>query len=297
MTWAVTARAQAGVITRTQLRDAGLTDDQINILIRTAALVPLWRGIHIVRGAPLTYDARLWAAVLGLDGILGFGTAAHLWGVTDRPDCIEVIIPRAAHRWRHPEVRTHRIDVAAGFVTTRNGLPVTVRRETLLDHIGRLRPSAARQLADRAVQRGWLVPADFESRVSTQPGRIGNTLLRELGAMVSDGAAATSERVLHRLLRRAGLTGWDANVDVWCDGELVAVLDVGFRRVMLAVEIDGLAHHHTPDRFQRDRTRQNRLVGLGWTVLRFTWSDLVDRPGYVVATIRHHLRNSGSEAG
>jgi very-short-patch-repair endonuclease len=40
----------------------------------------------------------------------------------------------------------------------------------------------------------------------------------------------------------------------------------------VAVEIDGFAFHHAPDRFQRDRTRQNALVGLGWTVLRFTWA-------------------------
>ena len=42
----------------------------------------------------------------------------------------------------------------------------------------------------------------------------------------------------------------------------------------------------TPERFQRDRSRQNRLVAAGWTVLRFTWRDLVERPGYVVRTIR-----------
>ena len=44
-------------------------------------------------------------------------------------------------------------------------------------------------------------------------------------------------------------------------------------------EIDGRAFHSDADRFQRDRTRQNRLVGAGWTVLRFTWNDLRDRPG------------------
>ena len=40
------------------------------------------------------------------------------------------------------------------------------------------------------------------------------------------------------------------------------------------------------ERFQRDRTRQNRLVAAGWTVLRFTWNDLRDRPNGVIAEIR-----------
>lgn len=36
------------------------------------------------------------------------------------------------------------------------------------------------------------------------------------------------------------------------------------------------------DRFVNDRRRQNALVNLHWTVLRFTWHDLVDRPDGVV---------------
>ena len=31
--------------------------------------------------------------------------------------------------------------------------------------------------------------------------------------------------------------------------------------------------------------RKNRLVAAGWTVLRFTWWDLTQRPDYVVASI------------
>jgi hypothetical protein len=48
----------------------------------------------------------------------------------------------------------------------------------------------------------------------------------------------------------------------------------------------GWAYHHDVDRFRRDRQRQNSLVALGWTVLRFTWADLTQRPAYVLATVR-----------
>ena len=89
-------------------------------------------------------------------------------------------------------------------------------------------------------------------------------------------------------MRRAKIVGWIPNYDLWSGGELVGVLDVALPHRRLAIEVDGWAYHHTPDRFQRDRTRQNRLVGLGWTVLRFTWSDLVDRSDYVIGTIRAH---------
>jgi very-short-patch-repair endonuclease len=42
----------------------------------------------------------------------------------------------------------------------------------------------------------------------------------------------------------------------------------------------------TPEHFQRDRRRQNRLIAAGWTVLRFTWWDLTERPDDVLAQIR-----------
>jgi very-short-patch-repair endonuclease len=61
---------------------------------------------------------------------------------------------------------------------------------------------------------------------------------------------------------------------------------VVFASAKLVVEVDGLAFHVTPERFQRDRQRQNRLVAAGWTVLRFTWMDLTERPSYVVASVR-----------
>jgi very-short-patch-repair endonuclease len=294
MSWGMVARAQAGVISRAQLRAAGLDDDRIDTLISSGAIEALWRGVFLVRGAPFTYEVGLWSAVLSFGGVLGFATAAHLWGMVDRPDIIEVIVPRRLHLWRQSGVRTHRIDLRPWAVTVRHGLPVTTRRETALDHIGRMPSGKAFPFADRALQQGWLLPRDFEDRVRRQPGRIGNTRMRLLATTAGDGAAAHSERVLHGLLRRAGLAGWVPNHDIWLGGELAGVVDVAFTAARLAIEIDGMAWHVGADRFQRDRTKQNALVGAGWTVLRFTWSDLVDRPGYVIATIRRHLANSGS---
>ncbi|OWY60874.1 hypothetical protein B7486_66825 [cyanobacterium TDX16] len=58
---------------------------------------------------------------------------------------------------------------------------------------------------------------------------------------------------------------------------------------MVAVEVDGFASRIDRSRFQDDRTRQNALVQAGWTVIRFTWEDVVKRPQLVVTTIRRVL--------
>jgi very-short-patch-repair endonuclease len=82
------------------------------------------------------------------------------------------------------------------------------------------------------------------------------------------------------------LRDWVANYPVWHDGELVGVVDVAIPERRIAIEVDGMAYHVDTERFQRDRTRQNALIALGWTVLRFTWADLTQRPGYVAATVQ-----------
>jgi very-short-patch-repair endonuclease len=39
----------------------------------------------------------------------------------------------------------------------------------------------------------------------------------------------------------------------------------------------------------RDAERDNYLNLRGWTVLRFTWHDLVERPQYVLGQVRQAL--------
>jgi very-short-patch-repair endonuclease len=77
--------------------------------------------------------------------------------------------------------------------------------------------------------------------------------------------------------------------EVWHAGRFIARIDAAYPERRIAVEVDGFEAHSSPEAFQRDRTRQNRLVALGWTVLRFTWADVVQRPAIVAQTIREAI--------
>lgn len=253
---------------------------------------PLRHGVFVVRGAPVGEGTELWIAVLSTAGVLGFATAAHLWRMDDQPDRIHLIVGSQRRVRPAPGLRRHHVFVPRSARTTIDGLPVTSRTWTLLDHIGRLPRPAAVRLTDRALQCGWLARRDISRRLRDYPGRQGNTQLRILLALTADGAAAESERLLQRMLRAAGISGWRANYVVRQAGRFVACIDVAVPAAMLAIEVDGFAYHSAVDRFERDRQRQNRLVGLGWTVLRFTWYDLAERPDEVIATICAHLPRS-----
>jgi very-short-patch-repair endonuclease len=111
-------------------------------------------------------------------------------------------------------------------------------------------------------------------------------------ATAGSGARSAAERLAVGLLRRAQIIGWQANAPIHdARGELIAVGDLVFRVERVVVELDGRAYHVTPDRFESDRYRQNRLTAAGWIVLRFTWRDLTERPAYVVGVLRRLLND------
>jgi very-short-patch-repair endonuclease len=61
----------------------------------------------------------------------------------------------------------------------------------------------------------------------------------------------------------------------------------------VVVELDSEKFHTDPDSFRLDRRRQNDLVQAGFTVLRFTWWDVMAAPEYVAATVATALLQSG----
>jgi very-short-patch-repair endonuclease len=57
----------------------------------------------------------------------------------------------------------------------------------------------------------------------------------------------------------------------------------------LIVEVDGRDVHATRRAFESDRRRDQRLMLLGWRVVRFTWRQLIFEPAYVEQTVRRPL--------
>lgn len=288
MDWGALAAVQGGVIGRSQLRDLGAYDQEITRLVDRGQLRRLVDGVFLARGAPLTRQARVWAAVLTTGGVIGFDTAGYLWGqAPEAPALVHVCVDHDIRSHAPAWIRTHRVVLPAWARTTRGDLPITTSSWTVLDLVGAAaREGDASRLLDRGLQQGWLRPDDIQRRLAACPNRPGNPRLRRLGLQLQDGAASRSERVLHSILRGGRVTGWKANYRIPLVDGAAIVADVAFPRRRLVIEVDGWAYHSDVDRFRRDRHRQNTLVALGWTVLRFTWADLTERPGYVLAAIR-----------
>lgn len=136
---------------------------------------------------------------------------------------------------------------------------------------------------DRALQRESTLPELWSAHMRNK-GRHGSPSARLL-LQAAAGEHSHAERILTKLLRDAGITGWRSNVRVGA-----YIVDVLFRAAKVVIEVDGWAFHSDQDSFQRDRERQNVLALQGWQVLRFTWLDLAEYPERVIATVRAAIR-------
>lgn len=280
------AARQAGVFAARQARAAGLSPKAARRRVASGRWVA-YRGVFRRADHPDTDLARAWSALLrGGTGTVLTGTSALmvLTGAVRAPVptvCVppdrHVSVPGAVVLRELTEPPTALLGGMFG---------VAGRSRAVIDALRTLPVVEAIDLADRLAGDGIDVDLLAATWLARHPQSRGNRQLHRIRDQVGERARSRAERVMHRTLRSAGIRGWVANLAVHDADGLIGLVDIGFERERVAIEIDGRAYHSDADRFQHDRTRQNRLVRAGWTVLRFTWDDLTARPGFVVATVR-----------
>lgn len=73
---------------------------------------------------------------------------------------------------------------------------------------------------------------------------------------------------------------------------MVAVVDFAYPEQRLVIEIDGYRYHSGRRDWQRDLARQNEIVACGFDILRFTSSDIQERPDEICARVAIVLARS-----
>ena len=273
-------------MTRRQLLALGLTRHEVDGLLRRGVLQATpYRPAYRAGGAPQTGDAQAWLSVLGSGSVLSYLSAAQWWELPVPSDGRIHITRRERARFRAPaSVCIHRTLLCPAAITERFGLPITAKRETILDCLGWLTLPASRSLLDRSFQQSWLTRDDICRRVDEQSGRWGNRRLVRLLRESRPGAEAESERLLHLILESAGITGWTPNLPVVLDGHRYRI-DVAFADLKIAIEVEGWAFHRFREQRDHDLEKLNSLAAHGWTVLVFNWAHVKDDPDYVIRKV------------
>jgi hypothetical protein len=288
------AETQHALVTKRQLGDAGVSQSALKRSLASARLTLVHDNVYRIGGAPTTTAQLRLAAVLAVDGLAAVShrAAADLYGLWwSNPPAIEVtttdkLSPELAG------VTVHRIaDLEERWITRVDGLPCTTVARTLVDLGAVLPDNMVAKCLDRAHGRGLVSFSEVQTALLAvaRRGRSGAGVMRRLlePRLAGEPPAGVPEARMARLLAAQGLPPAVPEYRVWTvAGQFVARVDFAYPELRLAIEVDGYEAHSSVAAFGRDRTRQNALVEEGWTVLRFTWTEIDAGSPHVGRTIR-----------
>lgn len=291
----IIAEGQHGAFTTAQAFACGLTRRQLERLVAAGVYHRLLPGVLGVAGTPPSWErsamaAQLWA---GEGSALSHTSAARGWrlnGFLAQP----VIHLSTTRRPTPPAgIVVHLCDDAlTSHIKQLGPLRLTSAPRTVMDLAGVKHPKTEKALDQfvrervASLEQFWALYEDEWMR-----GRRGIAILRQFLVERTKGAApgeSDLEALLWKIVR-------DFNLPLPVPQHPVRLRDrtvhpdFAYPSEFVAIECDGYAWHMDREAFERDRTRDNDLQALGWTVLRFTWSRLKWNQKEIANEITHHL--------
>lgn len=266
-----------------------LTRHDIAARVRDGRLRPVHRGVYLVghlATAPLAYEA---AAVLAFRGqaTISHRSAAKLLGLLPWP-------PNAA-RWvttsrgdsSRPGLIVRKATLEPSDIVSIERIKVTSAARTILDCAAILPSDEDYRLEEMCAEANPKLATlpDLWEQIERNPGKAG---VRRLATLLDRQAPKRPKRELERrllkLIRSSGLPEPEVNAFL-----LGKERDLIWREARVVVEADSYTFHSDARTWARDIGKTNELQLAGYVVLRFTWFDVAERPGWVIAEIRKAL--------
>jgi very-short-patch-repair endonuclease len=292
------SRDQYGLFQRTQAHEIDVSDRMLRARVRRGTLDRLSLDVFRIAGTPDSWHQRLLAAAWngGPDCCVSHRAAARLHAYDGfRSDIVEVLHHQRRDHRVAPGVTVHVTSLLDAIDRTMCGpIPVTTPIRTLID-LGSVVPIERLEEALDSAERDGTVDRIALAARHAAIRRSGRNGVRALAQLLETRAARAAtpqsvlERRLLRLLAAAGLPEPECQVRVPRADGGYAYIDCAYVNVRLGIELDGHQWHATPQQRQRDHERQNQVVSADWTILRFTFADVAQRPEHVANVVRRAL--------
>ncbi|MDT5074282.1 MAG: hypothetical protein QOH82_3602, partial [Mycobacterium sp.] len=234
------------------------------------------RDVYLPRGSELTAAAQATAAWLwsGRAGVIAGQSAAALHGAkwVDAHRPAELLYPNR----RPPDgIRTWSDRYEDDEVQAlRGGLVVTTPARTALDIACRYPLGHAVAAIDALARATKLKTADVDLLAQRYRGRRGVRAALEALDLVDAGAESPQETRVRLVLVKAGFPRPETQIPVYDEyGQLVAVIDMGWRDLRLGVDYEGAHHRMSRRQFDRDIRRYEAVAESGWDDVRITGED------------------------
>jgi very-short-patch-repair endonuclease len=282
------AAGQHGLFSSDDADRCGISRRSLDRRLGAGLLVERQPGVLSPPSTPYDVRAAGRAALLsvGERGMLSHLSAASEWQLRRelpaRP-CITLPWARTVPElWDVEVVRSRHLE---GVRRVLNGVAVTSPPRTVVD-VGRvLDRDGVESVLAVALQRGLVAVPDVEQALTTAWRTAGTGLVRDVLRQYDPAWESVLSARLGRLLRAAGLDLIPSFEVHDRTGRLVAVADFAAPARRLVVEADGWAYHGSKEQQQADRRRDRTLLLLGWTTVRFTTADILERPDLVIAEL------------
>ncbi|MFI7059557.1 DUF559 domain-containing protein [Kribbella sp. NPDC050124] len=232
------------------------------------------KGVYALPAAPSAL-----VAARSQGGVVSHLSAAQHWGLG------VITPPRLPH-----------VTLPPGRVRRRTGLPcvlhwanvpvlgdVTTPLQTLLDCFRTLPLADALAVADSALHTGLVQPDELFDAAARLRGPH-RRRIRQAAALADGRSESVLESALRTLLIEHGLGGF---VPQWkvADADFSARIDLANPQLRVGLEAEGFEHHGTRRALVKDCRRNVNLVIRGWTILRFSWEDVMYDGTWVVDAV------------
>ncbi len=280
------------------LRDKALAvvdPDDLLTALRAGRLKRLQRGVYLPRAMTATPLLKARAAVISsgvASAVASHVTAARVHGIeVPQPTRAEhVTVTRAQRRRNRRELHFHSRPLGLGEVERHGVAAVTTVARTLADLAAAVDRLDAVWALDDALRRKLCRESDVLTAIERWRGGAG-CLRARVRVGEADGIAESFLETAGRLaLADRGVPLPIPQYELRTpDGIVVARLDGAYLREKVALEYDGADTHGLPEAVFRDRWRQNWLPELDWTILRFTYWDVMRDTDRFAAKVQRTL--------
>ncbi len=295
------AERQRGFITKVQLNELGVPSATVSRWTSDGLLVRIQHGIYRTRPGVLDFDDTLMLARLTMSDqhAISHRTALELWGLP------------GARRTKPTILGPHGSKSSSRFVSIRqtrslnsvdlamcDGIRVTTPLRSLIDSCEALDEATIGAVLSEAVRAGHFEYTDIPLRIAElgSRGRRGLGKLRRvvLSRTETDRFLNSYEQLAHRVVASGGFPRPVPQFRLSIGGKTFFV-DFAWPDYRVIMECDSMLAHSSPEQLQADLARQNLILGSGWTVLRFTYWDIHDRPAEVMRTLAQFLPQSEAQ--
>lgn len=279
-------RRHHSVITLADLRHLGSDGRFATGKVRAGEWECPHRNVFVAIASPRTPAQDLAVALAAVpNAVASHRSAAWLLGLIDRPPTTPEVTTTRLQGYRLERVTVHRASKVLPSLR-QDGFPCTTAVRTLVDLAACVDAEGVTAALDRALQRRLTaVPRLERALTTTEKGRPGTAVLRAVLAergMIGTPEPSVLESHMDRLLDRSGLPPATAQHRV--EGGRFR-FDYAWPDLLLAIEAKGYAWHSSPESLAADSRRERHNAAKGWTLLSFTWVEILRRPDDVVREI------------